>query len=183
MKQQRRVLIVLAMICTVLLCSCAHKKPPLLQDLEIRGQTKLPGQVIVYNETDVSGFSVEYGVLKLSVIKESELVLEYVDINNKLLLDRKDILVYIKVSVYNPTGKNLFVTHEVVFNEQQQSKKHDGGNTPHTTYYFYVRIPKQHESIKAKIVLQLEDSKSFVETIQLICGFKQSDERGGDEGK
>lgn len=172
--------------CVLLLCSCATTRPPieknlLEQGIEIKGRAKLPDQVIVYRETDVGGFTVEYGVLRLKGTNDNNLVLEYVDPAELLFLGPRDILVYFKTDVSNPTGKQLFVTHELTVNEQSSSNSYHGGNAPHTTYYFYVRIPREGERVKSKIILRLEDAHSFVETHQLTCAYRQKEnQEGGD---
>lgn len=189
MKQNGKASVVMMIICALFLSSCAvTQKPPILQNLqeqgiEIRGLAKLPDQVIVYRETDVAGFTIEYGVLRLKTKGENDLVLEYVDPAEKLVLSQKDMLVYFKADVFNPTGKLLDVTQETFIEEQFRMIKFNGGNNPHTTYYFYVRIPQEGETIKSKIILQLQDSESFIETLQLVCKFKQQheQERGGDD--
>jgi len=188
MKQIGKVSVLIMMICALLLSSCAvTKKPPILQSLqeqgiEIRGRAKLPDRVIVYRETDVAGFTIEYGVLRLKTKGKNDLVLEYVDPAEKLVLTPKDKLVYFKADVFNPSGKLLEVTQEIYIEEQLQTKKYIGGNNPHTTYYFYVRIPKEGETVKSKIMLQLQDSESFVETMQLVCKFKKQHEQEGGGG-
>lgn len=159
-----------AIFFVVILSGCANMTKGNLSSLSKETETSQKG--IAYREEDVSGFVVEYEVLKLSK-KGSAFELLYIDPVKEQTFSELDVLAYFKLDIYNPTGKMLMLEQEVLLNEEKCSASFVGGNISHSSYFFYIPIPKKGEKIKSKMVIWLKDEQSGVETHQLVSVFKE----------
>jgi len=168
---------VLFLVLTMLIfCSCAAHRPQVVKDLESQGveiqqYTQLPGQVIVFQEHDPSGFVVEYGVLRFRSAGKYSNTLEYFDLEKELVFDGKDIMAYYKIDVYNPTGNMLEISYFVEREGGTETVRFSGGNVPNCSYIFYIPIPGRGDIVKSKVQVGLENAPTFVETKQLKCSF------------